>query len=338
MRRWLPVFALIVLAGVLTGSKVGAWDGSVRVDGYPSDALYDWLVVRAVVGPGDPYDPVDTLAELHDVDVEMVSPTPHPRTPGALLLQTPLLLVDADTARPAMGVVILVSMCVVAWAVTRLTGWSAWAAGLLVVFAMVTTPMVSAFFYGSQGPLVAALIAVAWVLLRDGKQRTAGALLGVAVMLKAFPALLVVLLVWSFRRATVWAVATGGVLTGVGLLLPDVTVLGAVAGFRAVTGYYAGSSFNLAVGFPSWVVAAAAVGLLMWARRQPLDTVMVVGSMGMVVLSPVVWYHYLPAVLTPVAVTVERVRRLLRGGTGECESGVPDSKVVETGGVAGRIL
>lgn len=338
MRRWLPVFAVIVVAGFLTGSKISAWDGSVRVDGYPSDALYDWLVVRAVVGDGDPYDSVETLTELHRIDASMVSPTPHPRTPGALLLQTPLLLVDADSARPLMGAMILVSMCLVAWAVAKLTGWPPWVGGLLVVFAMVTTPMVSALFYGSQGPAVAALVAVAWVMLRHGNQRTGGVLLGVAVMLKAFPALLVVLLVWSYRKASTWAVMTGAVLTGAGLLLPDVSVAGAVAGFRAVSDHYSTSSFNLAAGFPLWVVVVVSAGLVVWARRQPLDSVMVVGSAGMLALSPVLWYHYLPAVLAPVALTVERVRSLLGGGTGERKRRIPDPQVVESGGVATRVL
>ena len=74
-----------------------------------ADSTADWLVTTAAAEGDDPYSDLRGLAELYGVDyqiarTDLLGPPPyvHPRTPGALLLQTPMLLSTPQTVHRVM--------------------------------------------------------------------------------------------------------------------------------------------------------------------------------------------------------------------------------------------
>ena len=83
-----------------------------------SDARADWIVTKAFISGLDPYADIRTLAD--QFGVEYVNPglgevLSHPRTPGALLLQTPMAWFDIDTATALViltGVASLMAMVI----------------------------------------------------------------------------------------------------------------------------------------------------------------------------------------------------------------------------------
>lgn len=295
MRRWFPV-VLVAATAVYAGTVAGAWSWSTD-GGLATDAAFDWVAVHAITGPGTPHDDLHLLFRDHGftAPVELHG---HPRLPGALLLQLPYLAVGLEDALAVMGVVTVLSACVLWWAAVKLTGWTPLLVALLCVLAVLSPPFTAAFAHGSQGPLVAALTAVAWVQRRGGW-------LGVAAVLKLFPALLIVML-WKRPRIMWWGV---GVFTGlnlVGLLLPDVTATGTLGAFLSAQKWNALNPLNF--GAPVWATVAGTVALVVVAKWLTVDQVFIVGSVGMVLLSPTVWVHYLVVLFVPLVVGVSTLR------------------------------
>jgi alpha-1,2-mannosyltransferase len=116
--------------------------------------------------------------------------------------------------------------CLVAAVVLTTRSWSAargelglWsatsAAAVLVPLAAVLLPIQTNFEHQNMNPLLLALITAATWLLVRGSDGRAGVLLGVAIALKVFPALLLIVLVLRQR----WRAASAGVLTALVLTL-----------------------------------------------------------------------------------------------------------------------
>ncbi len=184
---------------------------------------------------------------------------------------------------------------------------------------------------GQPSVLLGALLALGWFLLRRERPVLAGAAIGLAAALKAFPALLLFYLLLRHRRAFVSGVATLALL---------VLFTGSVAGWdayrdhlataRGVVAEYAAYPNNLSLlaflarfeGPPGrdhpltpllfygmGFVIVAAVGLFVWrnprrgdARHDFLDLEYALLMTVMVLLSPVAWDHYVPLVLLPLVV------------------------------------
>lgn len=270
-------------------------EGFVQPNGDIPDVVRDWLSVRAIVAEGSPTDPISELAQIHlGVVLEGL---PHPRTPGALLLQLPLAYVPVAWVWPLMtGLVVLASSATV-WMSVRLGGWRwPWIMAFGVPL-MITEAMQASILLGSQAPLVGAMAAGAWLIVRNRDSEWAGMLVGLAVTLKLFPALLVpILWVSNRRRASYTAIAVFAGLNLAGLLLPGVSISGA---FDVLSPPVETWPNNLALGLPPLAVAILG-SLAVWlAHRVKIDAAMALGIVTMVGLSPVVWNHYLMILLAP---------------------------------------
>lgn len=316
------------LAGVFAAHTVGAW-GPVP-DGLAADAMFDWVAVQAITGDGTPHDPLHELFQYqgYSTPVEL---HPHPRTPGALLLQTPMLLVQEDQARPLMTVVSVAALVVLWWVVVRLTGldplWVAAGAAALTL----TAPVRVGFAVGAQSLAVAAFIGLAWVWLRENGDTSGGVALAVAATLKLFPGLLVVLLWRNHRRAAYWALGATAAVNLAGLLLPDVTIAGTVEAFRQTQEVTLGSSHNMGLGLPLWATTVGVILVVWLARNLTLDWLIVAGSAAMVALTPVVWNHYLVVLFVPLVVGVSTLRGFPRQERRHRRSAVVADKEPDSG-------
>jgi hypothetical protein len=269
--------------------------GFVQPNGDIPDVVRDWLSVRAIVAEGLPTDPISELAQIHlGVVLEGL---PHPRTPGALLLQLPLAFVPAGWVWPVMTGLVLLAAAAIVWMSVRLGGWRwPWIVAFGVPL-MLTEPMQASILLGSQAPLVGAMAAGAWLIVRNRDSGWAGMLVGLAVTLKLFPALLVPILWVSNRRRTSYtALAVFAGLNLPALLLPGVSISGAIDVLSPPVETWPS---NLALGLSPLAIAILG-SLAVWlAHRVKIDSAMSLGIVTMVGLSPVVWNHYLIILLAP---------------------------------------
>lgn len=299
MKRWVCVAALVV-AGVVASVVGNGWRESTVG---ASDALLDWMVVDAIRGEGSPHDRLDVLFRNHGYSAPTETHS-HPRAPGALLLQTPLLLVDKYDARSVMTVISIVSVVVVILVSEQLTGWPIWVLVAIGGFLFFSVVMQQTFVFGVQSALVAALIALAWWLLDHDRDAGAGALLGVAATLKLFPALLLVIL-WRSRPTTLrWGIGVAIVLNLIGLALPDVSLTGTLDAFRSAHEVNLVNPLNF--GVPVWMTVAGTV-VTVWAlRRHDVTWQLVFGSLTMVLLSSTAWIHYMVMWMLPLLIALSR--------------------------------
>jgi hypothetical protein len=183
-------------------------------------------------------------------------------------------------------------------------------------------PVLALFRQGQSGLLIGVLVVLAWWLLRAGNSAGAGMLIGAAACLKVYPGLLLLYLLLRHRRAFVSAVMTMLVLT----LLPVPWF-----GWRLyaeyihtagrVTALYGGNPLNLSLlgllrknGMTVSTPAAALIGLclalaaslLVLRGRLPepkrLDREYAMFCGLMLLLSPIVWQHYLVLLFLPLCV------------------------------------
>jgi Glycosyltransferase family 87 len=191
----------------------------------------------------------------------------------------------------------------------------------LLIAALINFPPVeSHLFWGQVQLLLLLLLTVSWLCLRRRREGLAGALLGLAIALKLFPALLIVpLLVQRRWRCIAVALATAGGVFALSFalvgwdqgyyyltrVLPEVdrslsgvtnatTSIGAVV--RGATG-----SADLAY-WVSLVVRVAVVGAATAtaarAMRAP-DQALAVGMTTLALAPPVVWEHYFVLLYLP---------------------------------------
>lgn len=300
--------------------------GLPKLSGASSDLTLDWLVVRAVVNGQSPYQPIEDLAEqyeivLGDIGVPELGNAVrvHPRTPGALLLLLPLLLVSPNTLHmlslilnTAAAVAFLLS---IAAATSIRADWLLLAAPLLIL----SHPAISAFEFGSQSFVVAALVTIAVGLMRRTDSIPGGVSLGLAITLKLWPALLVVLLLGrGHRRSAAAAVATSGALAALASVVFRLSPRQVWDGMTTASSTWIGFSGNgslagrfVLMGMPVRVATALSVLLLVailpwiWDRRVNLD-VALWGTIAVAVLaSPLSWDHY-DVVLIPIAIVLAR--------------------------------
>lgn len=236
------------------------------------DALFDWLTVRAVLDGADPYAPLSELGASYGLGMVDL---PHPRLPGALLLQLPFALIPLDLVVFTVRLAVIGAL-VGAWRLARPAWW-------------LTLAVVPAAWHGLA---YANLSAVVTLLVAVAVVRGSGVAAGAAAVLRAWPWFLgvVFLVTGRWKAAAVSAVAFVGLNTA-GLLLPGVTFDGAMSALVA-SGEHVGNPSN--VGVPLWVAVPAAVGFLIVVYRRR-DWVSF-GAVPALMLSPVVWLHYLTAV------------------------------------------
>jgi hypothetical protein len=213
---WLAMFVFVVLASAYL----------VATPDPTFDLRADRLTVLAALGGADPYAPLSELTEVYDSDLGWTHV--HPRTPGALVLQTPLAALPEASLRLVSVVITAAAVVATAFIALRLLPVRPVLAMVVIVLSGVSSIAVEAVSVGAQSSVVALLLTVAWWRTREGDDRVAGVAVGVAVTLKLFPWLLLVLLVFRRRTTGLWAVVTAATINGLGLLFPGVTLRGAL--------------------------------------------------------------------------------------------------------------
>ncbi|HYK82041.1 MAG TPA: glycosyltransferase family 87 protein [Gemmatimonadales bacterium] len=246
--------------------------------------------------------------------------------PFALLARTSLALAKGCWA--ALGVAGLVVSVVLA----RRWGWPA----VVLALAAVALPLQNTFEHLNINTVLLALILAAAVDLSGGREGRAGAWLGLATALKAFPGLLLVYLV--YRRA--WRGAAVGAALAGGLTYAALLRYGVGGGAQAVWDWFTLSArarsfsgqpmqklarlvYDLALPpLATGVLVVACLALLVTAlRHRPPndDTPYEVGAVTLVavLIAPIGWLHSFtlafPAWIAAIRGPVVADRRLWRG-------------------------
>lgn len=324
---------VLLLMSALLASYVVLDRGLGPVD--RADSTADWLVVSALAESLDPYTDLRDLAQTFDAPYwEDVGETDRvvkaPRTPGALIVLYPLSWLSAEQSR----VVILV----VGWVATVATFAVLWKATALppmtvllgAAFALVSGPARWSSLFVTQSPIVMLCVAVALVgsLKRDSLR--GGVAVAIAASLKAFPAVLVVLLAVRRRyRALAASVGLMALMNLAPLLLPNMSFSALVDAFRATThawiditpGLPGLISRGTAVSFPMvLVIAAVLVGMAttLVVTKKVGHAVGALALLSAALLAmPLSWPHYLLALIPPlVLVTCEVPHKSVLGVLG----------------------
>lgn len=319
----------VVFAHIAVGFP-GPWDPD-RFQTYP-DAVADWLTTRAAFDGADPYQPVDQLADLYGVPIgDLPEDAIHPRFPGGLLVQAPLLLASWESVVSWMTVVNLSLLAVAGWALWR---WRGAVAVPLALPILVLTPLfVELVAHGGHVGLLVILLIGAWWSAERDREALAGLLVALLGVLRGFPLLLIpALWIAGRRRAAVSGAAGFVVLNLVGLVLFDIGIGESVTAMASGSSLFgtdvhnssiAGLLTRIGVGFSVAVPLGMAGALGWWAwllarRPQTVDSAMAVTIPVMVLASPLAWpsYHllFMPVMACLLAHRQARQAGLL-GGT-----------------------
>lgn len=196
-------------------------------------------------------------------------------------------------------------------------GWPLLVAGLAVF-----PPVTAHILWGQVGLPILLCLTAAWWALGRRRDGLAGALIGLAIALKIYPALVLVPLVARGRwRAVLVSGAAAALLIGGGFLFVgwEQTRLYLGEVLPAAGDHGVGDVGNYAlrerIGQPLFAVTAvAALGALAWAgRRGELSQAYALAASAILLLSPVVWGHYFVLALLPwlLAVAVASRRQLV---------------------------
>lgn len=285
---------------------------------HAQDLAAEWLSVRAAVDGLPLSSTVEELARHYDVDhlaryPFYFEPTSDPSTPAQLLMNLPLLAVPFEGLSAAAAVWTLVTGIGFAYAISRLGVRWYWAAlGLAVL--LLSYPGLEQLRHGQFSFLVAGLLALTWALARQGDSPIAGVPLGIAVGVKLY-IWLVVPALWlaGRRRAAVSAAITGTVLNLAGWAAFDLES----SDLLALAGRTASDRGNMTINgslvgmfdLPTVALLGLSLLALFWLRKRTLDQTLVFAVPLSLLLSPIVWAHYLPVLL--VGVVARRRWRLL---------------------------
>jgi hypothetical protein len=305
------VFAFLMLALV---AGFGVWYFESQVDPAITDARADWIVVSAAVEGLDPWSDLPTLASALGTEYIALSVAElgqfervHPRTPAALLLLTPILLVASTAAYSAMLIAGMTAFLMTALILGPRFNWFSPTQVIpYAIVSMTTAAFLQNFQYGAQSTLILLLVGVALQSNRRVDSIGGGLALGAAICLKMFPALLLIPLLWYRKyRAAMTAVVVFVVLNAVALWLFELDLREASIALGSSSAPWVGFSGNgsLAVplvslgvdvslaGYLAVAVAFVASAVVVVASRSwevAFSTVLVIALLG----SPLAWAHY----------------------------------------------
>jgi hypothetical protein len=307
MPRWLLGFVIVVLAGAYL----------VATPDPTFDLRADRLTALAALDGADPYAPLSELTAAYDSELGWTHV--HPRTPGALLLQTPLAAFSESSLRIVSVVMTAAAVVATTGIALRLQRVRPVVAAVVSMLLGVSSIAVESVSVGAQSSIIALLLAVGWWRTREDDDALAGIALGVAITLKLFPWLLLVLLALRRRRTAMWAFGSAAAINALGLLFPGVTVRGALDAVSSAnlseSAELNGSLTRLA---GEWIpvdaltlgLAVIGLGLTIWIARTDwaLDRQWFAVLAIALAASPLIWRHY-ALVLIPTLVWLG-----LRGG------------------------
>ena len=270
--------------------------------GHTVDFGFDWLTAKAFVTGIDPYQPVDQLAALFGSNVVDGVGVIHPRTPGALLMQSPVGWVPIEHGYMTGRLLTILSFVGFMWVVAKLSALPVHWLYLAMAPLLFVWPFSTVLPYGQTGFLVAALIGYTWILARRSDTLWAGVPLAVAVSFKMWPWLVVPALWLAGYRKTAYGAAGGfAALNLAGLAFPHVSLSGAVT---ALTQAEVIPSLSLWTGTPAWVGAAVGLTAVVVMARHLTPETTVLGSVVVALaVAPMLWANYL-VVLGVVAVAI----------------------------------
>jgi hypothetical protein len=284
---------------------VGHTFGTDTVFGYLRGGTADWLVAKEAWLGGDPYVPLDQLAEQR-LGWRDVTPTEvHPRPPSALFLLGPLALIPVSQVTLALAILGAVGLSLWVVASLRWVGSPPWAEVLIVPLAL-SAPAVYSALWGSHIPIVAAFLAMSLLWERRPALRAGG--IAFASGLKLFPFLLAFGDKRRGVRVVLLSAATFLGLTSLGLALPGVDLGAAVSALINAPGNYGASDVSLSLtsvlgwGPGAVIFPVVGVALVMVAsRRLSQAGTTALSLILMVILAPYAWPEYmilwLPALL-----------------------------------------
>ena len=310
---------LLVAVVATVGASFAAWTMFGGIGGSHSDSQADWLAVQAAIDGTGAYSDIRILADNYDVTYEFrfsgeePSYAPVARIPGALLLLSPLALVDywsVPRTLVAFNILILggIGFLLFLWHPNR--NPLVWA--LIPGVLLLSRPSIESFFWGSHATVLAfAVLLLTVSLTTDRHWGLTGVLIGVATVLKLFPGLfLIVLLVLRKWRPAVISAGIFAVVNALALALPGVSLAKAWDAIPTVSSHAFGIVGNASISSMlvtrEWlgqrgagvvfVVAALAATIVLTRRSsqektQRLALITCVASLALLA-SPLSWSHY----------------------------------------------
>ncbi len=280
---------LFIAAIGVAGSFLMLW----HLTALPLDLSADWAAAQAISDGVTPYQPSENFAPDYGVPGNEEA---YPRTPGALLLGMPLALLPYSGLRITGYLLVVIGLIATAVLLARmyeLAWW--WLIGMMPLF-LLTAPGVVTGIMANPAVLVAPLIMLTLLMGHREDSYLAGVPVGVATVLKMWPWAIAAVLFFSGRRKMgVGAAVSFGLVNLAGLLLPGISLSGAVDTLRAVTWRLDyGDNGSLAALIGSTVVAQLLlVVAIWWLSRFEWEAAAVASVAFALFLAPLLWPTYL---------------------------------------------
>ena len=278
---------------------------------FETDATADWITVKAAFMKLDLFRDIHDLAEATGAsylssgnvvfgDEAIVNP----RTPGSILLMSPLAFLDWDDAYiVVVGVSAVAFLLLINYALPRLCRVGVSDLFVPVLGVVVGLAYVQNFLWGTVSIPIALLVTLTWSRVRMGQ--STGVVLGVASTLKLYPGVMAIPLLFNrvTRSSGVVAAVTFGLLNIGGVAITGIS-LGVSAGMIQTGGStWLMHPGNLSLpgvlsrsGLPGWVtyvvVVAGAVAVVAVAVSRPVNQSIAFSLALAVVISPLSWVHY----------------------------------------------
>lgn len=303
---------MVAVAAVLLTIAL-VFDSFRDFDPDDADIKNDWVAAAALMAGDNPYRDLDALARDYAGDgyipppaaPDAPQPKRTPRTPGALLLAVPLLLVPIED-------LVSITNTVSAILIVPTLGLAIWPRRspfflALSVAVLVSVPALWSFRYVTVSALVALLLITAVVAMKRDIPFLAGVSIALAATLKLFPGiLLVVALARRSMRTVFWCVSVLALLNIAPLLafgnaaLSEAidAVSGSGARFSFLTSNISMTKQIADVGGTAAAViffglAVATMCVLVYRRpsRVSVDSLLLMSVATL--LAPLSWAHYL---------------------------------------------
>ncbi len=326
---------------LLLGLAFLLWQVIVVSQG-PTDFCTDYTSAQRVIAGLQPYIPLHCSAGSSSFPAGVHEYDTHP--PSSVLLLLPFALLSMSHATLIWGLCSLAAYLASGALLLKELGWySLRGTALLIISSVVWLPLLFSETFLNFEQLLTLLLVVAWLLARRSHDGWAGWLLGMAGLLKLWPAgLLLLPLIQRRWRPLLVGILTlaGGALLALLVVGPaaytvylgpvrvnetlaapadaNVSLVGAVA--RLFTGIAPGMSSAAAVLLAEGlaVLLLAGVVALIWRRQQQgRSEVVDLLSQGLLVTAlllvfPILWYWMLITILLPCATTLLALRQLPR--------------------------
>jgi hypothetical protein len=304
-RDLLAVVALSVLAFWMASRIVGV------TEPVETDATADWITVKAAFMKLDLFRDIHDLAEAtgasyvsSGIEVFGDEDIVNPRTPGSLLLMSPVVVLEWDDAYFAVvGISMAAFLVLITYGLPRLCRVGVSELFVPILGVVVGLAYVQNFRWGTVSIPIALLVTLTWNRVR--RRRSTGVALGVASALKLYPGAMAIPLVINrvTRRSGVVAAVTfvllnigGAAITGVSVAVSARMIQTGGSTWLAHPGNVSLPGVLSRTGLPLWVsyavVASGVSALVAVSLKRPINQSIAFSLALAVVISPLSWPHY----------------------------------------------